>query len=133
MSESCKIKSSFRAAAKDIYEAWMSSAGHTAMTGSPALVDSKVGGKFSAWDGYIWGITLELAPYKRIVQVWRTSDFGRDDRDSKIEIQLTEKNGETEFVLIHDNIPDGQMEEYLEGWNEFYLDPMHDYFNGRKK
>ena len=46
----------------EIYEAWLSSEGHAAMTGSPAQVDGKVGGEFSAWDGYIFGKTLELTP-----------------------------------------------------------------------
>ena len=33
----------------EIYEAWLSSDGHTAMTGNPAKVDGNVGGEFSAW------------------------------------------------------------------------------------
>jgi activator of HSP90 ATPase len=56
----------------DVYEAWLSSEGHTAMTGSPATVDGNMGGEFSAWDGYIFGRTLELTPNQRIIQAWRT-------------------------------------------------------------
>jgi len=33
----------------EIYEAWLSSEGHSAITGSPAKVDGNVGGEFSAW------------------------------------------------------------------------------------
>ena len=58
-----------------VYDAWMSSAGHTAMTGSPAMVDPHVGGAFEACDGYIVGRTLSLEPGRRIVQSWRTSEF----------------------------------------------------------
>lgn len=46
----------------DIYAAWMSSAGHSAMTGAEAHVDARVGGVFDAWDGYITGRTLALEP-----------------------------------------------------------------------
>ena len=45
---------------QEIYSAWLSSDGHTALTGSPARVDGQVGGEFTAWDGYIFGVTLEL-------------------------------------------------------------------------
>jgi len=58
-----------------IYKAWLSTKGHTAMTGSSAKVNGKIGGKFTAWDGYIFGTTLELTPDQRIVQAWRTSEF----------------------------------------------------------
>ena len=56
-----------QASPKDIYEAWMSSEGHSEMTGSPAVVDDKVGGKYSAWETYIFGKTLELVPFERIL------------------------------------------------------------------
>ena len=46
----------------EIYEAWLNSESHAAMTGSVAQVDGKVGGKFTAWDGYISGTTLDLTP-----------------------------------------------------------------------
>ena len=133
MSESLKLKTTFRATAKEVYEAWMDSKLHSAMTGGAAEIDAKVGGKFTAWDGYIWGETMELEPFSRIVQLWRTGDFDEKDPFSRIEILLTETDEGTEFVLIHDNIPAGQMEDYLEGWDDYYLDPMHDYFSNRSK
>jgi len=131
MSESLKIKTTFRAPAKEVYEAWMDSAKHSLMTGGTAEIDPKIGGKFTAWDGYISGETVELDPYTRIVQLWRTGDFNESDPYSRIEILLDEKDGETGFVLIHENIPAGQKEDYLEGWSDYYLDPMHDYFSNR--
>ena len=39
--------------AQELYESFLSSEQHTAMTGGEADVDSKVGGHFTAWDGYI--------------------------------------------------------------------------------
>jgi activator of HSP90 ATPase len=59
------------AKASEIYKAWLSTKGHAAMTGSAAKVDGKTDGKFTAWDGYIFGSTLELEPDRRIVQAWR--------------------------------------------------------------
>ena len=49
------------------------------MTGAAARIAGRVGAAYSAWDGYIAGKTLELAPGKRIVQSWRTTEFASDD------------------------------------------------------
>ena len=64
-----------------IYDAWMSSDGHSAMTGAPATIDPQLGGAFEAWDGYIAGRTLLLESGRRIVQSWRrASDAELSDR-----------------------------------------------------
>lgn len=113
-----------------IYAAWLSSEGHAAMTGSPAKVEAGVGGTFSAWDGYIWGRTLELEPDRRIVLAWRTTEFPEGSSDSKVEILLERVNGDTKITLLHSQIPDGQVEDYKRGWEEFYFAPMRAYFAG---
>ncbi len=119
------------ATASEIYEAWLSTKGHAAMTGSPTQMDGKVGGKFSAWDGYIFGTILELKPDRRIVQAWRTSEFPDEAPDSRLEILLEEVEGGTKVTLIHSDLPDNQAGSYLQGWEDFYFKPMKAYFGGR--
>lgn len=111
-----------------IYQAWLSSEGHAAMTGSPANVDGKVGGEFSVWDGYIFGTTLELTPNQRIVQSWRTSEFPDDAPDSHVEVYLEEVTGGTKITLTHSNMPEHQVDSYRQGWKDFYFKPMKEYF-----
>ena len=117
------------ATASEIYSAWMSSDGHTAMTGSPANVDGKVGGKFTAWDGYIFGSTLELEPDRRIVQAWRTSEFPDEAPDSHLEILFEEVAEGTEVTLTHSDMPEDQVHSYRQGWEDFYFKPMKEYFS----
>jgi len=112
----------------EIYNAWLNTKGHAAMTGSPAKVDGKVGGKFTAWDGYIFGSTLELTPNQRIVQAWRTSEFPDNAPDSRVEILLEEVDSGTKVTLTHSNMPEGQIESYRQGWDDFYFKPMKEYF-----
>jgi len=112
-----------------IYKAWLNTKGHTAMTGSPAKVDGRVGGKFSAWDGYIFGSTLELTPDQRIVQAWRTSEFPDEAPDSHLEVSLEEVNGGTKLTLTHSDMPEEQIESYRQGWEDFYFKPMKEYFS----
>ena len=107
-----------------IYKAWLSTSGHTGMTGSPAVVESKVKGKFTAWDGYISGEILELQPHRRIVQAWRTTEFPPASPDSRVEIILEPDPGGTKITITHSNIPEGQADDYKQGWHDFYFEPM---------
>lgn len=99
------------------------------MTGSAAKVQARVGGRFSAWDGYITGKTLELQAHTRIVQAWRTGEFAERDPDSRVEIVLENVEGGTTLILTHSGIPDGQAENYQTGWEEWYFAPMREYFS----
>ena len=114
-----------------IYDAWMSSAGHTAITGAHAVVDPSIGGEFSAWDGYIRGRTLELDPGRRIVQSWRTSEFEADDADSRIEVLLEPVAGGTSVRLCHTRVPSDQLGYENGGWRDNYFAPMKSYFGER--
>jgi len=121
------LKTNIKATAKQIYKAWLSTQGHTKMTGGSAFTSDKVGDKFTAWDGYIAGENLVLEPYTRIVQSWRTSQFVEAENDSQIAITLIELNGETELTLTHSNVPESG-EHYIKGWDEHYFQPMKAYF-----
>ena len=114
--------------ASDIYNAWLSSEGHAAMTGNPAKVDGMLGGEFMAWDGYIFGSTLELEPDQRILQTWRTSEFPEDAPDSRLEILFEEVAGGTKVSLIHSDMPEDQVDSYRQGCEDFYFKPMKEYF-----
>lgn len=112
----------------EVYQAWLSTKGHTAMTGSAAKVDGQIGGKFTAWDGYIFGSTLALEPDQRIAQAWRTSEFPNEAPDSLVEISLKETKDGTKITLTHSQIPAGQEDSYRQGWEDFYFKPMQAYF-----
>lgn len=121
------LKTTIDATAKEIFNAWLSSHGHTNMTGGNATITHKVSEKFTAWDGYIEGKNLIIEPYERIVQSWRTSQFKGDEEDSQLEILLEEIDGQTELTLNHTNVPESG-EHYIKGWDEHYFQPMKAYF-----
>ena len=114
-----------------VYDAWMSSDGHAAMTGSDADIDARVGGRYSAGDGYITGTTLELDRPHRIVQSWRTTEFADETPDSRIEILLEQIPGGTRLTLRHVNVPDDQRGYEDGGWEDNYFEPMRGYFARR--
>jgi activator of HSP90 ATPase len=126
---SIRMSAVIPAEAAEIYAAWLSGKSHAAMTGSPATGSARVGGKFTAWDGYIAGKNLELVPHSLIVQAWRTTDFPADAPDSRLEVRLSPTKGGTRVTLVHTDIPPGQAGGYREGWTEYYFGPMKEYFS----
>ena len=133
MAESFEISAFFPARSpQEIYAAWLDGQAHSAMTGSPAQVDPAVGGQFSAWDGYIQGQTLETEPYRRILQAWCTTEFPEDSPDSRLEVLFEEVDSGTRVTLIHSDIPEGQGDDYRQGWSEYYFEPMQAYFSSQQ-
>lgn len=133
MENGFRLKATLPAAPKDIYDAWLSSAEHTAMTGGAATASAQVGARFTAWDGYIEGRNLELKPHWCIVQSWRTTQFAPGEPDSRLEICIHPKGSESEVLLIHTNIPPDQVESYRSGWVDHYFAPMRVYFAARQR
>ncbi|HKI53332.1 MAG TPA: SRPBCC domain-containing protein [Anaerolineales bacterium] len=123
------LSETFNAKPFELYAAWLSSGGHSAITGSTANVDGKIGGKFTAWDGYIFGSTLELTPDQRIVQAWQTSEFPDEAPASRLEVLFEEIEGGTRVTLTHSDMPKEQVESYRQGWEDFYFKPMREYFS----
>jgi uncharacterized protein YndB with AHSA1/START domain len=115
-----------------VYKAWLNSDQHALMTGGAgAHVSDKIGEPFEAWDGYIQGKNLELQPFKRILQAWRTSEFSDSEPDSLLEILFEPANGGTKVTIRHSELPAHGM-QYKQGWVDSYFEPMKDYFNQLK-
>lgn len=131
--ESFKISAQFPVTAQELYQAWLDSKQHTAFTGGGAKIKAQVGGKFTAWDGYIMGKTLELNPHSRIVQSWRTTEFPQNCGDSIIELTFKDVTGGAKMTIKHTELPEGQGAEYKDGWRQFYFNPMREYFKTRAK
>ena len=113
---------------RQIYDAWLDSAGHTAMTGGAATASPAEGATFTAWDNYISGRNLTLEPGRRIVQSWRTTRFTAEDGDSQIEVLLEPVAGGTRLTLHHTNVPDGHTGYQDGGWQDHYFEPMQRWF-----
>lgn len=110
-----------------VFDTWLNSEGHAAMTGSPAIASGDVGGEFQAHGGYITGKNLKLTPGKLIRQSWRTQEFNDSDPDSELAITLEPDGSGTRLTLQHTNLPDHGM-QYKQGWIDNYFKPMKAHF-----
>jgi activator of HSP90 ATPase len=129
MTEELKLSILLPVKPEELYHAWQDSKTHAAFTGDAAVIDPKVGGKFTAWNGYIMGKNLELESPRRIFQSWRTTEFPEDALDSLLEILIEPTGKGSKLTLIHTQIPKGQAEQYKEGWLDYCFTPMKAYFN----
>jgi uncharacterized protein YndB with AHSA1/START domain len=116
----------------EIYQAWLDSLAHSEMTGGEASMSDQLGAEVSAWDGYISGRNLVLIPSERIVQSWRTSEFGDEHEDSVITVLLEQAGDDTVLTLEHSNVPDEHRSYEEGGWQSNYFEPMVAYFGERR-
>jgi activator of HSP90 ATPase len=113
----------FRGTPHEVYEALMDSRKHSKFTGSKASISRRIGGKFTAYDGYIEGFNLELVPDEKIVQSWRGSDWP-EGHYSKATFALKKVEGGTRLVFTQTNVPEEQYEPISQGWRDYYWRPM---------
>jgi activator of HSP90 ATPase len=124
-----KVSVKLNCSAKEVFIGWLKSETHAMYTGGEPAVASQVeGGSFTAWNGYISGHNIELFPYKKIVQAWRTTEFTDQDPDSLLEITFSQKADHTLLSISHSNLPEGSGETYKKGWKSFYFSHMKNYF-----
>ncbi len=128
MSFGFTLSDTIPATPQQIYDAWLDSEGHSAMTGGGATASPVAGAAFTAWDDYISGRNVVLEPGRRIVQSWRTTRFTPEDADSQIEVLLEPVAGGTRLTLHHTNVPDGHTGYQDGGWQDHYFEPMKRWF-----
>jgi activator of HSP90 ATPase len=95
-------------------------------TGDPAEMKAEPGTEFSLWDGSIVGKNLEFEEGKKIVQQWY---FGEQEEQSIVTIKLHPHDQGTSMEVRHTNIPDGDYEDIVEGWNHTYAAGLIDFYD----
>ena len=121
----------FKAAPRQVYELLMDSRKHGTFTGAEARISRKVGGKISAYDGYIEGVNLELVPDKRIVQSWRGSDWP-EGHYSRVTFSLTKVEKGTRLTFNQSGVPGKYYKDINQGWRDFYWSRMKNKLEGKR-
>ena len=115
----------------EVYEAFVDPKKHAAFTGSAATGSARVGGRFTAWDGYISGVHRQLVIGRKLVQDWQTTEWPADAPPSRLEISFKPVKGGTELRMVHSNVPAEQADSYRQGWIDYYWEPLKAYFSAR--
>jgi activator of HSP90 ATPase len=117
----------FHSTAGEIYELLMISKRHAAFSGSPAKISVKVGGPFTAYDGYIEGTNLELFKGKKIVQSWRTTEWPKGHFSTVTWTFRKPDEGGVTMDFLQEGVPLEFFSKIEEGWHEHYWEPMKAY------
>ncbi|MFA6553052.1 MAG: SRPBCC family protein [Patescibacteria group bacterium] len=110
-----------------VYELWMDSAKHSALTGSEAKISPSVGGEFTMFGGWATGRNIELNPNKKIIQTWRGEDWP-EGHFSTLTVHLLPAPGGTKLLFTQTGVPISLAKSVAKGWNDFYWEPMKKYF-----
>lgn len=117
----------FKATPDVVYGLLMSSKGHSAVTGEKAVVDPGIGGKTSAYGGYISAKNIELVVGRRIVQAWRATDWPKGHWSTVEWTLVPTGKGGCKMVFVHSDVPADQVASIRDGWVEYYWDPIKAY------
>ena len=116
----------------ELYDAFMDARKHSAFTGGKATCVPRVGGKISAWDGYITGKNLKLVEGRRIVQEWITTDWIDGYPPSTLDLTFTKIGSGTELKMVHSDVPATLAASFADGWKEHYWTHLKNYFRDKK-
>jgi activator of HSP90 ATPase len=110
----------------DIYSALTNSYTIELWSGYPAKMSEEPGSDFSLWDGDITGKNLEFIKGKRVMQEWF---FGEQKEKSIVTITIQPDRADSQVTVEHSNIPDEDFDDIAEGWREYYIGAIMNFFN----
>lgn len=114
-----------RAGTKEVYQMLMDSKKHSKLIGSKASISRKIAGKFSAFDGAIRGINLDLIPNEWIAQSWQIEMKGWPrEHYSRVTFALRPVGDKTRLLMTHSEVPQACYESIKKGWHDNYWTPM---------
>lgn len=131
MAKNIVQQATFPVSPRTLYTMFLSSEEHSAACGGKAKIDPRVGGKFTAWDGSLWGRTLLLNPGKMIVQSWRSTGFKPNDEDSILILKFSGNANRGTISMIHANVPESDAKGVTSGWPLYYWKPWAKYLAGK--
>jgi activator of HSP90 ATPase len=82
--------------------------------------------EFSLWEGDIAGKNLEFVKDKKVVQEWY---FGDRAEKSIVTITINPDRDDSIVTVEQTNIPDEEFADMAEGWKEYYIGAIINFFN----
>jgi activator of HSP90 ATPase len=96
-------------------------------SGSEAIVENKVGGKFEMFDGWVTGKVLKTGAHE-LAYTWKTSEWPEAATPSEVHYLLREDEAGTKVILHHTGFPnEEEMKSHKSSWTDFFFDPMEDF------
>lgn len=122
------FKKTFRINAEpsDVYSALTNPYTIELWSGYKAEMSTEPGSEFSLWEGDIEGKNIEFIQDRKLVQEWY---FGEQSEKSIVTISIFPDKHNSSLTVEHTNIPDDEYESIAEGWREYYIGAIINFFN----
>ena len=91
---------------------------------APAKMDDKIGTQFSLWGGDIYGKNIELKAPTKLKQEWYGGSW---PKPSIVTFTLTPEKTGTRLDLIHEDVPDEEVDDFADGWESYYCGAIKEY------
>lgn len=114
---------SFKCKAEEFFRALTIKEMVQAFTQGPCQLELTEGGKFSLFDGNVYGTFVELIPNEKIVQKWRFKNWP-SGHYSDVILEIIEREDSTEVKLTQKGVPRNELEQTREGWKNYYWQSM---------
>ncbi len=115
----------FKASPHAVFEELIDSKKHAKFTGGKVKISRKVGGKFSIFDGGLYGCNLEIVRDKKISQAWacKMQGWPANHFSTAIFTFIKVKNG-TKLTLVQTGVPAECFNDISKGWQIYYWAQM---------
>jgi activator of HSP90 ATPase len=110
----------------DVYSALTNPLTIELWSGYPATMTEEPGSEFSLWEGDINGKNLEFIKDQKVIQEWY---FGDQTEKSIVTISIQKDREDSQVTVEHSNIPDEDFTDIAEGWREYYIGAIINFFN----
>lgn len=109
---------------KKVWKAFISPSEIEKWGGGPARMSDKEGSEFSLWDGDIHGTNTKVVENKILDQDWYGGNW---DKPSKVKFEFSSDDKKTTVILTHTDLPEGEEDNFADGWKDYYMGPMKEY------
>lgn len=136
MADSFTFKTTYvvYATPKEVFEALTDSGIIAAWGGGISVVENHVGGHFEWFDGDVQGEVTAFVPEQELGFSWKPVEWAAKTKASQVNIKLKSHSAGTDVVLIHTDFPTQDIADRSgNGWIDFVLDPLNDYFVEQKE
>ena len=119
------------ASAETLFEMYLDSSAHEAITGARVVIGDERGAKFQAFDGALTGTMLKVIRPRLIVQSWWSTEFKPENPDSTLILYFSPEGDKGRIDLIHLDVPDHDYDGVTQGWEKYYWVPWRAYLESR--
>jgi activator of HSP90 ATPase len=118
------------APAEDLFEMYIDSARHAAITGASVVIGVAPGSPFRAFDGALTGAILQIIRQRLVVQSWRSIRFHDGDPDSTLILAFIPEGTNGRIDLVHLDVPCHNYQNVVDGWETHYWRPWRRHLSG---